>query len=44
MHYFINISLTTMISWYFYPHLIFNYGNLVEFLCLKNNLIDSFDN
>jgi len=25
-------------------HLMFNYGYLIEFLCLKSDLIDSYDN
>ena len=29
---------------YFCPHLMFNSGYLIEFVCLKSDLIDNFDN
>jgi len=28
----------------FCPHLMFNFGYLIEFVCLKNDLIESSDN
>ena len=33
-----------MISAYFCPHLVFNSGYLIEFMCLKSDLIDNSDN
>ena len=33
-----------MMSPYFCPHLVFNYGYLIKFVCLKSDLIDSSDN
>ena len=29
---------------YFFPHSMFNFGYLIEFVCLKSDLIDSSDN
>jgi len=31
-------------SVYFYPHLVFNSGYLIEFMYLKSDLIDNSDN
>jgi len=31
-------------SAYFGPYSVFNYGYLIEFVCLKSDLIDSYDN
>jgi len=31
-------------STYFCPHLMFNFGYLIEFMCLKSDLVNSFDN
>jgi len=31
-------------SAYFCPQLMFNSGYLIEFVCLKSGLIDSYDN
>jgi len=33
-----------MISAYFYPHSVFNSGYLIEFMYLKSDLIDNYDN
>jgi len=33
-----------MMSAYFCPHLMLNSGYLIEFVCLKSDLIDSYDN
>jgi len=33
-----------VMSVYFCPHLMFNSGYLIEFVCLKSDLIDNFDN
>jgi len=33
-----------MMSAYFCPHLMFNYGYLIEFMCLKSYLINSSNN
>jgi len=33
-----------VMSTYFCPHLMFNSGYLIEFMCLKSDLIDNFDN
>ena len=33
-----------VMSAYFYPHLMFNSGYLIEFVCLKSDLIDNSDN
>jgi len=34
------INSSTMTSAYFCPHSVFNSGYLVEFVCLKSDLID----
>jgi len=34
----------SLMSTYFCPHLMFNSGYLIEFMCLKSDLIDNFDN
>jgi len=33
-----------LMSAYFCPHLMFNSGYLIEFVCLKSDLIDNSDN
>ena len=33
-----------LMSVYFCPHLMFNFRYLIEFVCLKSDLIDNFDN
>jgi len=33
-----------VMSAYFCPHLMFNFGYLIEFMCLKSDLIDNSDN
>jgi len=33
-----------LMSTYFCPHLMFNSGYLIEFVYLKSDLIDNFDN
>jgi len=33
-----------MMSAYFCPHSVFNSGYLIEFMCLKSDLIDNSDN
>jgi len=33
-----------LMSAYFCPHLMFNFGYLIEFMCLKSDLIDNSDN
>ena len=33
-----------MLSAYFCPNSVFNYGYLIEFMCLKSDLIDNSDN
>jgi len=33
-----------VMSAYFCPHLMFNSGYLIEFVCLKSDLIDNSDN
>jgi len=33
-----------VMSTYFCPHLMFNSGYLIEFVCLKSDLIDNSDN
>jgi len=33
-----------LISAYFCPHSVFNSGYLIEFMCLKSDLIDNYDN
>jgi len=33
-----------LMSAYFCPHLVFNSGYLIEFMCLKSDLIDNSDN
>jgi len=42
---FINFSLKDMVgglmSAYFCPHSVFNSGYLIEFVCLKSDLIDN---
>jgi len=35
---------TLVMSAYFCPHLMFNFGYLIEFVCLKSDLIDNSDN
>ena len=37
-------SRNYLMSAYFCPHLMFNFGYLIEFVCLKSDLIDNFDN
>ena len=34
----------SVMSTYFCPHLMFNSGYLIEFVCLKSDLIDNSDN
>jgi len=34
----------TLMSAYFCPHSVFNSGYLIEFMCLKSDLIDNSDN
>jgi len=31
-------------SAYFFPHSVFNSEYLIEFMCLKSDLIDNYDN
>ena len=38
------ISCPSLMSTYFCPHLMFNSGYLIEFVYLKSDLIDNFDN
>jgi len=33
-----------LMSAYFCPHSVFNSGYLIEFVCLKSELIDNYDN
>jgi len=33
-----------MMSAYFCPYSVFNYGYLIEFMCLKSDLIDNSNN
>jgi len=33
-----------LMSAYFCPHLMFNFGYLIEFVCLKSDLVDNSDN
>jgi len=33
-----------LMSAYFCPHSVFNIGYLIEFMCLKSDLIDNYDN
>jgi len=33
-----------LMSAYFCPHSVFNTGYLIEFMCLKSDLIDNYDN
>ena len=33
-----------LMSAYFCPHSMINFGYLIEFVCLKSDLIDSYDN
>jgi len=42
----LNLSLANgfVMSAYFCPHLMFNSGYLIEFVCLKSDLIDNSDN
>jgi len=43
--YYYLVELTRCVmSTYFCPHLMFNSGYLIEFMCLKSDLIDNFDN
>jgi len=37
-------ALHSLMSAYFCPHLMFNYGYLIKFVCLKSDLIDNSDN
>jgi len=34
------MSSSSLMSAYFCPHLMFNYGYLIEFVCLKIDLIE----
>jgi len=38
------ILLNFLMSAYFCPHSVFNYGYLIEFMCLMSDLIDNSDN
>jgi len=38
------ITGNNVMSAYFCPHLMFNFGFLVEFVCLTSDLINSYDN
>ena len=45
MHYYLWLKLKYLVmSAYFCPHLMFNSGYLIEFVCLKSDLIDNSDN
>jgi len=33
-----------MMNAYFWPHSVFNSGYLIEFMCLKSDLINNSDN
>jgi len=37
-------NVNDVMSAYFCPHLMCNSGYLIEFMCLKSDLIDNYDN
>jgi len=39
-----NYKYSYLMSAYFCPHSVFNSGYLIEFVCLKSELIDNYDN
>ena len=39
-----NISSQCLMSVYYFPHLMFNFGYFIGFLCLKGDLIENSDN
>jgi len=41
---FPKLKFEKVMNTYFCPHLMFNSGYLIEFICLKSDLIDNFDN
>ena len=41
---FVVSVVVSLMSAYFCPHLMFNSGYLIEFMCLKSDLIDNSDN
>ena len=41
---FVVSVVVSLMSAYFCPHLMFNSGYLIEFVCLKIDLIDNSDN
>jgi len=42
--FFHNLLSCELMSAYFFPHSVFNFGYLIEFMCLKSDLIDNSDN
>jgi len=41
---FSGLASMPLMSVYFCPHSVFNFGYLIEFMCLKSDLIDNSDN
>jgi len=44
MFLYVTFIIYILMSAYFCPHLMFNSGYLIEFVCLKSDLIDNSDN